>query len=153
MEHGAGEAVISVRSRARGATRSTLGQLQKLFRVRQCEDSFFENRSRPCLQYQIERCTAPCVGLIDETAYGEDVRHAVMFLEGKSEEMVGELVCRMESASNALEFELAARYRDQIANLRRVQARQYVSGARGKRRCHRSPRARRDRGGRAFRHP
>ena len=114
-----------------GATRSTLGQLQKLFRVRQCEDSFFENRSRPCLQYQIERCTAPCVGLIDETAYGEDVRHAVMFLEGKSEEMVGELVCRMESASNALEFELAARYRDQIANLRRVQARQYVSGAKG----------------------
>ena len=114
-----------------GATRSTLGQLQKLFRVRQCEDSFFENRSRPCLQYQIERCTAPCVGLIDATAYGEDLRHAVMFLEGKSEEMVGELVRRMESASNALEFERAARYRDQIANLRRVQARQYVSGARG----------------------
>ena len=114
-----------------GATRSTLGQLQKLFRVRQCEDSFFENRSRPCLQYQIERCTAPCVGLIDATAYGEDLRHAVMFLEGKSEEMVGELVRRMESAANALEFELAARYRDQIANLRRVQARQYVSGARG----------------------
>ena len=114
-----------------GATRSTLGQLQKLFRVRQCEDSFFENRSRPCLQYQIERCTAPCVGLVDEAVYGEDVRHAVMFLEGKSEEMVGELVRRMESASTALEFELAARYRDQIANLRRVQARQYVSGARG----------------------
>ena len=112
-----------------GATRGTLGQLQKLFRVRQCEDSFFENRSRPCLQHQIERCTAPCVGLVDETAYGEDVRHAIMFLEGKSEEMVGELVRRMESASHALEFELAARYRDQIANLRRVQARQYVSGA------------------------
>ena len=112
-----------------GATRSTLGQLQKLFRVRQCEDSFFENRSRPCLQYQIERCTAPCVGLIGETAYGEDVRHAIMFLEGKSEEMVDELVRRMESASRTLEFELAARYRDQIANLRRVQARQYVSGA------------------------
>ena len=114
-----------------GATRSTLGQLQKLFRVRQCEDSFFENRSRPCLQHQIERCTAPCVGLVDEAAYGEDVRHAIMFLEGKSEEMIDELVHRMESASRALEFELAARYRDQIANLRRVQARQYVSGARG----------------------
>ena len=114
-----------------GATRSTLGQLQKLFRVRQCEDSFFENRSRPCLQHQIERCTAPCVGLVDEAAYGEDVRHAIMFLEGKSEEMIDELVHRMESASQALEFELAARYRDQIANLRRVQARQYVSGARG----------------------
>ena len=114
-----------------GATRGTLTQLQKLFRVRQCENSFFENRSRPCLQFQIKRCTAPCVGLIDETAYGEDVRHAVMFLEGKSEEMIDELVRRMERASHALEFELAARYRDQIADLRRVQARQYVSGARG----------------------
>ena len=114
-----------------GATRSTLGQLQKLFRVRQCEDSFFENRTRPCLQYQIGRCTAPCVGLIDEATYGEDVHHAIMFLEGKGEEMVGELVRRMESASCTLEFELAARYRDQIANLKRVQARQYVSGAKG----------------------
>ena len=114
-----------------GATRSTLGQLQKLFRVRQCEDSFFENRTRPCLQHQIGRCTAPCVGLIDEATYGGDVQHAVMFLEGKSEEMLGELVRRMESASCELEFELAARYRDQIANLKRVQARQYVSGAKG----------------------
>ena len=114
-----------------GATRSTLSQLQKLFRVRQCEDSFFENRTRPCLQHQIGRCTAPCVGLIDEATYGGDVQHAVMFLEGKSEEMIGELVRRMESASRELEFELAARYRDQIANLKRVQARQYVSGAKG----------------------
>ena len=114
-----------------GATRGTLTQLQKLFRVRQCENSFFANRSRPCLQHQIKRCTAPCVGLVDEATYGEDVRHAIMFLEGKSEEMVAELVRRMESASNALEFELAARYRDQIANLRRVQARQYVSGTKG----------------------
>ena len=114
-----------------GATRSTLSQLQKLFRIRQCEDSYYENRSRPCLQYQIERCTAPCVGLIDEHAYGEDVRHAIMFLEGKSEEMVDELVRRMESSSRALEFERAARYRDQIASLRKVQTRQYVSGTRG----------------------
>ena len=114
-----------------GATRSTLSQLQKLFRVRQCEDSFFENRTRPCLQHQIGRCTAPCVGLIDEATYGGDVQHAVMFLEGKSEEMIGELVRRMESASCELEFELAARYRDRIANLKRVQARQYVSGAKG----------------------
>ena len=114
-----------------GATRSTLSQLQKLFRVRQCEDSFFENRTRPCLQHQIGRCTAPCVGLIDEATYGGDVQHAVMFLEGKGEEMIGELVRRMESASCELEFELAARYRDQIANLKRVQARQYVSGAKG----------------------
>ena len=114
-----------------GATRSTLSQLQKLFRVRQCEDSYFDNRTRPCLQHQIGRCTAPCVGLIDEATYAGDVQHAVMFLEGKSEEMIGELVRRMESASCELEFELAARYRDQIANLKRVQARQYVSGAKG----------------------
>ena len=114
-----------------GATRDTLGQLQKLFRVRQCENSFFENRSRPCLQHQIKRCTAPCVGLASEAAYSEDVHHAIMFLEGKSDEMVSTLVRRMESASRALEFELAARYRDQIANLRRVQARQYISGAKG----------------------
>ena len=114
-----------------GATRGTLSQLQKLFRVRQCENTFFRNRTRPCLQYQIKRCTAPCVGLVDEATYGEDVRHAMMFLDGKSEEMIGELVRRMESASRSIEFEHAARYRDQIADLRRVQARQYVSGAKG----------------------
>ncbi len=114
-----------------GATRETLTQLQKLFRVRQCRDSFFSNRSRPCLQYQIKRCTAPCVGYVDEAGYGEDVRHAEMFLEGKSEEMVSELVARMEKASGAQEYELAARYRDQIQALRRVQERQYVSGTRG----------------------
>ena len=81
--------------------------------------------------YQIKRCTAPCVGLVDEATYGDDVRHAIMFLEGKSEEMIGELVRRMESASHALEFERAARHRDQISDLRRVQARQYVSAAKG----------------------
>ncbi len=114
-----------------GATRETLSQLQKLFQIRQCDDSFFNNRSRPCLQYQIKRCTAPCVGYVDEARYAQDVRHAIMFLEGKSEEVIGELVSRMEAASGALDFELAARYRDQIASLRRVQERQYVSGARG----------------------
>jgi len=114
-----------------GATRETLAQLQKLFRVRQCRDSFFANRSRPCLQYQIKRCTAPCVGYVDEASYAEDVRHAQMFLEGKSEEMVSELVARMQRASAAQDYELAARYRDQIQALRRVQERQYVSGTRG----------------------
>ncbi|MEM7252308.1 MAG: excinuclease ABC subunit UvrC [Pseudomonadota bacterium] len=113
------------------ATRQTLNLLQKLFLVRQCPDSFFRNRSRPCLQHQIKRCTAPCVGLVDEAAYSEDVRHALMFLEGKSEEMVSELVGRMENASQNLDFEFAARYRDQITALRRVQERQYVSGAKG----------------------
>ena len=114
-----------------GAVRETLNLLQKLFQVRQCEESFFRNRSRPCLQHQIQRCTAPCVGLVDTATYAEDVRHAIMFLEGKSEEMIEELAGRMASASANLDFELAARYRDQIASLRRVQAAQYVSGERG----------------------
>ena len=112
-----------------GATRETLNLLQKLFQVRQCEESFFRNRSRPCLQHQIKRCTAPCVGLVEQERYRDDVRHVIMFLEGKSEEMIAELVTRMESASKRLEFELAGRYRDQIASLRRVQERQHVIGA------------------------
>jgi excinuclease ABC subunit C len=114
-----------------GATRETLNLLQKLFMVRQCENSFFRNRSRPCLQHQINRCTAPCVGLVDETRYADDVRHAVMFLEGKSEAMIEELVARMEKASKTRDYEAAARYRDQIVSLRRVQERQYISGAKG----------------------
>jgi excinuclease ABC subunit C len=114
-----------------GATRETLAQLQKLFRVRQCRDSFFSNRSRPCLQYQIKRCTAPCVDYIDEAGYAEDVRHAQMFLEGKSEEMIQELASRMERSSASQDYELAARYRDQIQALRRVQERQYISGSHG----------------------
>ena len=114
-----------------GATRETLGLLQKLFQIRQCEDSFFRNRARPCLQHQLRRCTAPCVGYTDEPAYKDDVRHAVMFLEGKSEAMIDELVRRMEDASGRLEFELAGRYRDQISSLRRVQERQHVIGAKG----------------------
>ncbi len=114
-----------------GAVRETLNLMQKLFLVRQCEDSFYGNRSRPCLQYQIKRCSAPCTGLISEERYQEDVRHAEMFLEGKSNAVIDDLVKRMKTASQALEFELAARYRDQIASLRRVQERQYVSGAGG----------------------
>ena len=114
-----------------GATRETLNLLQKLFMVRQCENSFFRNRSRPCLQYQIERCTAPCVGLVEETRYADDVRHAMMFLEGKSEAMIEELVARMDKASKTLDYEAAGRYRDQIVSLRRVQERQYISGAKG----------------------
>ena len=114
-----------------GAVRESLSLLQKLFRLRQCEDSFFRNRSRPCLQYQIERCSAPCVGLIDKQAYLRDVRHAVLFLQGKSRQVTDELVARMDAASKALAFEEAARLRDQIASLRRVQEQQYVSGTGG----------------------
>jgi excinuclease ABC subunit C len=114
-----------------GAVRESLGLLQKLFRVRQCEDNFYRNRSRPCLQYQIKRCTAPCVGLISERAYAEDVRHTVMFLEGKSSAVIDELVAKMETASANLVFEEAAQYRDLIASLRRVQETQHVSGEAG----------------------
>jgi excinuclease ABC subunit C len=113
------------------AVRESLQLLQKLFPVRQCEDSFYRNRSRPCLQYQIKRCTAPCVGLVDRETYQQDVRHAVLFLEGKNSQVIDELVARMETAAAQLHFEEAARYRDQIATLRHVQERQYVSGERG----------------------
>ena len=113
------------------AVRESLNLLQKLFRMRQCEDSFFRGRSRPCLQYQIKRCTAPCVGLIDKDAYQRDVRDAVLFLEGRSSQVIDDWVARMEQAAAALDYEQAALYRDQIANLRRVQERQYVSGERG----------------------
>jgi excinuclease ABC subunit C len=114
-----------------GSTRETLQLLQKLFPVRQCEESFYRNRSRACLQYQIKRCTAPCVGLVSVEDYAQDVKHAILFLEGKTNQVVDALVKRMEAAAQQLEFELAARYRDQIKSLRRVQERQYVSGESG----------------------
>ncbi|MCH8503020.1 MAG: excinuclease ABC subunit UvrC, partial [Ectothiorhodospiraceae bacterium] len=104
-----------------GAVRDTLNHLQKVFPVRQCEDSFFRNRSRPCLQYQIQRCTAPCVGFITPDDYRRDVQHAVKFLEGRSGEVIDELVADMELASSELDFERAARLRDRIASLRRIQ--------------------------------
>ncbi|MYM62692.1 excinuclease ABC subunit UvrC [Pseudomaricurvus sp. HS19] len=109
-----------------GAVRSSLSFLQKTFRLRQCEDSVFNNRTRPCLQHQIDRCTAPCVGLISEQEYRADIRHAEMFLLGKSDALIVELADLMEAASAQLEFEKAAAYRDQIAALKRVQAQQIV---------------------------
>ena len=111
-----------------GAARESLNLLQKLFRVRQCRDSFFRNRSRPCLQYQIGRCTAPCVGRVSEEAYARDVENTVRFLEGRSNEVIENLARRMEEAAERLEYEEAARLRDQIAALSRVQERQYVAG-------------------------
>ncbi len=114
-----------------GAVRETLDLLQKLFQVRQCEDGFFRNRSRPCLQYQIGRCSAPCVGLISPERYAEDVRHTLLFLEGRSSEVVDVLVARMEEAAARLDYERAARYRDQIQRLRQIQDRQYVSAEHG----------------------
>lgn len=114
-----------------GAVRSTLSLLQKLFMIRSCEDSYFRNRSRPCLQYQIGRCTAPCVGLVTEEDYAADVRHALLFLEGRGEEVVSYLVRQMQEASAGLAFERAARVRDQINALQRVQNEQHVAGSAG----------------------
>ncbi len=114
-----------------GAVRETLQLLQKLFPVRQCEDSYYRNRSRPCLQYQIERCTAPCVGFVTPVAYAQDVRDTALFLEGKAQDVVERWVEKMEAASQRLEFEEAAHLRDQISALRAVQEKQYVSGERG----------------------
>jgi len=113
------------------AVRDSLQLLQKMFRVRQCEDSYFSNRSRPCLQYQIKRCKAPCVGYITPEAYAEDVDSTVMFLEGKSTQLIERLAERMQAASDALDFEGAALYRDQISNLQLIQQRQYISGGSG----------------------
>ena len=114
-----------------GSVRESLHLLQKLFRVRQCEDSFFSNRSRPCLQYQIKRCTAPCVGNITRAEYAGDVQHTALFLEGKSSQVIDDLVRLMEQAAAARHYELAAVYRDRIASLRHVQEKQYVSKERG----------------------
>ena len=114
-----------------GAIRESLSVLQKAFKVRQCEDNFYNNRSRPCLQYQIKRCKAPCVGLVETAEYTEDVRLSVMFLEGRSSALTDELTQSMEQASQALEFEKAAAVRDQIALLRRVQDQQSMEGGHG----------------------
>ncbi|ASJ74437.1 excinuclease ABC subunit UvrC [Granulosicoccus antarcticus] len=103
-----------------GSVKRSLGLVQKLFRVRQCEDSYFRNRSRPCLQYQIKRCTAPCVSRISPEEYRQDVDMTVRVLEGKSMDVVNDLVQRMEAASEALDFESAARLRDQIGSLKAV---------------------------------
>lgn len=114
-----------------GAIRESLALLQKTFLVRQCEDSYFKNRTRPCLQYQIKRCKAPCVGLVEPAEYAEDVRHSVMFLEGRSNALADELSASMERAAMGLEFERAAELRDQIALLRRVQDQQSMEGGSG----------------------
>ena len=110
-----------------GAVRDTLNQLQKLFRIRNCRDTFFANRSRPCLQHQIGRCSAPCVGLIAPEAYAQDIQAALKVLEGRSDEVNAELAARMEEAGARLEFERAAQLRDQLAALKRIQAQQVVT--------------------------
>ena len=110
-----------------GAVRETLQQLQKLFRLRNCDDAYFANRSRPCLQYQIQRCTAPCVGLISKQSYARDVDAAIKVLEGRNDEVNQDLGRRMEAAAEGLNFEEAAHLRDQLAKLKTVQAQQIVT--------------------------
>ena len=111
-----------------GAIRESLNFIHKLFRIRQCEDSYFSNRSRPCLQYQIKRCTAPCVGYIDSAEYKQDIHRAQLFLEGKSHQLIDDMVLQMEQAADALQFEKAAEYRDRIRVMQKAVEKQYISG-------------------------
>ena len=111
------------------SVRESLRSMQRIFPVRQCEDSYYRARSRPCLQYQMQRCSAPCVeGYVSDEEYKEQVNFARLFLKGKNQQVIGGLVEKMEKASEALNFEAAARYRDQINALRKVQERQWVAG-------------------------
>ncbi|WP_257173787.1 excinuclease ABC subunit UvrC [Colwellia sp. M166] len=112
-----------------GAVWESLRLMQKIFPLRQCEDSYYRARSRPCLQYQLGRCSAPCVDKISPEDYQKQVQLAKLFLKGKSSTVIEHLVENMESASKALNFEHAAKYRDQIATLRKVQQQQFVSGS------------------------
>lgn len=114
-----------------GAVRETLNLLQKLFPIRQCEDSYYKNRSRPCLQYQIGRCLAPCVeGYYSQAEYDNQVNLVRLFLQGKDGQVIEHLVQKMESAAQELDFEAAARFRDQIQSVRAVQEKQFVSNER-----------------------
>jgi excinuclease ABC subunit C len=114
-----------------GAVREALNRLQKLFQVRQCEDSYFSNRSRPCLQYQIKRCSAPCSNKITPNDYQRDVNHTIKFLQGKSKQVIDDLVKQMDQAAEILAYEKAAKYRDLIEKLRAISQQQYISGAKG----------------------
>ncbi len=115
-----------------GAVRESIQLLQKVFRIRNCEDTVFANRSRPCLMHQIRRCTAPCVGHISETDYASDVRSAALFLSGKEDEVIDNLIARMHAASASQQYEEAALHRDQVSALRAVREKQYVSDVAGR---------------------
>ena len=113
------------------AVRESIALLQRMFRLRTCEDSVFQNRSRPCLLYQIKRCSGPCVGLVSADDYARDVRYAALFLNGRQQEVIGRLGEAMQDAVAELAFEKAAVLRDQIQSLRRVQEKQYVESVKG----------------------
>lgn len=115
-----------------GAVRESIQLIQKVFRIRTCEDTVFSNRSRPCLLHQIRRCTAPCVRLVTEDAYAEDVRSAELFLSGKEDEVFERLATRMQAASERLDYEEAALLRDQITALRKVREKQFVADESGR---------------------
>ena len=114
-----------------GAVRDSLHFLQKVFKVRQCEDSYFSNRSRPCLQHQIDRCTAPCVELVSEQDYAQQVENTTLFLKGKSQQLMVRLADDMEKAAASLAYEKAAEFRDQLSQLQHVQASQGIEGVTG----------------------
>ena len=115
-----------------GAVRESIQLMQKVFRIRTCEDTVFSNRSRPCLLYQIKRCTAPCVGWADPASYAEDVRNAELFLLGRDDEVLQKLELRMQEAAENQHYEAAATYRDQVRALRAVRHRQFVSSDKGR---------------------
>ena len=109
-----------------GMVRESIQLLQKVFRLRTCEDTVFSNRTRPCLLYQIHRCSGPCVDLIDETAYREDATNAILFLEGKQTEVLKGITNKMKEAAHAQEYEQAGLFRDQIQSLRKISEKQFV---------------------------
>jgi len=113
------------------SVRESINLIHKLFRLRNCENSYFDHRNRPCLQYQIRRCTAPCVGYVSQEAYADQVSDAILFLEGKDERIIARLIRRMEAASARQEYEVAAVYRDQINTLKKLHAQQIISGGSG----------------------
>lgn len=114
-----------------GAVRNTLHLIKKLFMTRQCKDSFFANRTRPCLEYQIKRCSAPCTNFISHADYQKDIMHSIMFLQGKNEQVIDSLITPMQRTADALEYERAAHYRDQIIHLRKLQESQYITTEKG----------------------